>query len=64
VVTAGSVVTRSVPPLTIVQGNPAVPVARCEVPMGFLTVKEFSRKMRPLNKPTPKPRPPVQPEAS
>ena len=33
VVTAGSVVNESVPPRTVVQGNPARPVARCEVPL-------------------------------
>ncbi len=33
VVTAGSVVTRSVPPHTVVRGNPAMPVARCRVPL-------------------------------
>jgi acetyltransferase-like isoleucine patch superfamily enzyme len=33
VVTAGSVVTQSVPPMTVVQGNPAVPVARCGIPL-------------------------------
>ena len=33
VVTAGSVVSASVPPATMVRGNPAVPVARCGVPM-------------------------------
>lgn len=49
VVTAGSVVTSSVPPMTVVQGNPAVPVARCGVPLGSkITLKEFSRKLRPL----------------
>jgi len=49
VVTAGSVVTRSVPPMTVVQGNPAVPVARCGVPLGpEITVKEFSRHLKPL----------------
>jgi acetyltransferase-like isoleucine patch superfamily enzyme len=49
VVTAGSVVTQSVPPMTVVQGNPAVPVARCGVPLvGDLTLKEFSRRLRPL----------------
>ena len=53
VVSAGSVVTRSIPPLTVVQGNPAVPVARCEVPMGDLSVKEFARKLRPLIPPKP-----------
>jgi acetyltransferase-like isoleucine patch superfamily enzyme len=49
VVTAGSVVTRSVPPLTVVQGNPAMPVARCEIPLGPQTTqKEFSRRLKPL----------------
>ena len=49
VVTAGSVVTQSVPPMTVVQGNPAVPVARCGVPLGpEITLKEFSRRLRPL----------------
>ncbi|HYW38891.1 MAG TPA: acyltransferase [Terriglobales bacterium] len=49
VVTAGSVVTRSVPPLTVVQGNPAIPVARCGIPLGpDVTLKEFSRLLRPI----------------
>jgi acetyltransferase-like isoleucine patch superfamily enzyme len=49
VVNAGSVVTRSVPPMTMVQGNPAVPVARCGVPLGLHTpLKVFYRKLRPL----------------
>ena len=49
VVTAGSVVTRSVPPMTVVQGNPAIPVATCEVPLtAEITVKEFSRQLKPL----------------
>lgn len=49
VVTAGSVVTQSVPPMTVVQGNPAVPVARCGTPLGPNTlVKEFSRQLKPL----------------
>jgi acetyltransferase-like isoleucine patch superfamily enzyme len=49
VVTAGSVVTQSVPPMTVVQGNPAVPVARCGVPLGEnVTLKEFSRCLKPL----------------
>ncbi len=48
VVAAGSVVTRSVPPMTLVQGNPAVPVARCGVPLGpDVTQKEFSRQLKP-----------------
>jgi acetyltransferase-like isoleucine patch superfamily enzyme len=49
VVNAGSIVTRSVPPLTMVQGNPAVPVARCGVPLGAHTpLKEFYRALRPI----------------
>lgn len=49
VVAAGSVVTRSVPPMTVVQGNPAVPVALCGVPLGpDVTQKEFSRRLKPL----------------
>jgi serine acetyltransferase len=49
VVTAGSVVTQSVPPMTVVQGNPAVPVARCGIPFGKdVSVKKFSRLLKPL----------------
>jgi acetyltransferase-like isoleucine patch superfamily enzyme len=49
VVTAGSVVTRSVPPMMVVQGNPATPVARCGVPLTPDTkIKEFSRRLKPL----------------
>jgi acetyltransferase-like isoleucine patch superfamily enzyme len=49
VVTAGSVVTRSVAPLTMVQGNPAKPIARCGVPLGLDTpVKEFYRRLTPI----------------
>ena len=49
VVAAGSVVTRSVPPLLLVQGNPAVPIAQCGVPIGPKTsAREFSRNLRPL----------------
>ena len=48
VVTAGSVVTKSVPPMTVVQGNPATPIARCGIPLGFsTTLKEFSRRLKP-----------------
>jgi serine acetyltransferase len=50
VVTAGSVVTKSVPPMTLVQGNPAVPVAECGVLLNDRTsVKEFSRRLKPLS---------------
>jgi acetyltransferase-like isoleucine patch superfamily enzyme len=49
VVTSGSVVTRSVAPLTMVQGNPAKPIARCGVPLGLDTpVKEFYARLSPL----------------
>ena len=56
VVAAGSVVTRSVAPMTMVQGNPAVPVARCGIPLGPRTMlKEFSRQLQPVPLRTPKP---------
>jgi acetyltransferase-like isoleucine patch superfamily enzyme len=49
VVTAGSVVLRSVAPLTMVQGNPAKPIARCEVPLGLHTpFDDFVRGLRPV----------------
>lgn len=51
VVTAGSVVTSSVPPMTVVQGNPAVPIAKCGVPLWPDTpLKEFSRQLKPLRR--------------
>jgi acetyltransferase-like isoleucine patch superfamily enzyme len=49
VVAAGSVVTRSVAPLTMVQGNPAKPIARCGIPLGLNTpIKEFYRRLTPI----------------
>lgn len=49
VVTAGSVVTRSVLPMSVVQGNPAVPVATCGVPLTqWTSMKEFRRKLKPF----------------
>ena len=51
VVAAGSVVTRSVAPLTMVQGNPAQPIARCGVPLGIDTpIKEFYRRLTPIER--------------
>ena len=48
-VTAGSVVTKSVPPLTMVQGNPAVPIARMDIPFRpTISMKEFSRHLKPI----------------
>jgi serine acetyltransferase len=50
VVASGSVVTRSVAPLTMVQGNPARPIARCGVPLGLDTpVKEFYARLTPID---------------
>jgi acetyltransferase-like isoleucine patch superfamily enzyme len=49
VITAGSVVTSSVPAMTVAQGNPAVPIAKCSVPLVPDTnLKEFSRRLQPL----------------
>jgi acetyltransferase-like isoleucine patch superfamily enzyme len=49
VVTAGSVVTRSIPPLTMVQGNPAKPIARCGVPLSRrISAKKFYAQLRPI----------------
>jgi acetyltransferase-like isoleucine patch superfamily enzyme len=49
VVTAGSVVTSSVPPMTMVQGNPAVPIAKCGVPLTIKTkLAEFYLKLKPI----------------
>jgi acyl-[acyl carrier protein]--UDP-N-acetylglucosamine O-acyltransferase len=48
VITAGSVVTTSVPPMTVVQGNPAVPVAKCGVPLvPDTSLMEFSIRLKP-----------------
>ena len=47
IVTAGSVVTKSVPPKTMVQGNPARTIALVEVPLGLgVSVKEFAKGLR------------------
>jgi serine acetyltransferase len=55
VVAAGSVVTRSVPAGIMVQGNPAVAVARCGILLGPTTsIKEFTRNLRPINPPSPR----------
>jgi acetyltransferase-like isoleucine patch superfamily enzyme len=50
IVTAGSVVTKSVPPKTMVQGNPARPIATAEIPFGpGISLKEFAKGLRPLD---------------
>ena len=50
VVSAGSVVTTSVPPMTMVQGNPAKRVARCGIPLGLHTSRtQFIRNLKRLD---------------
>jgi len=49
VIKAGSVVSQSVPPMTVVEGNPAVAVARCGVALRQdISLKTFSRNLKPL----------------
>jgi acetyltransferase-like isoleucine patch superfamily enzyme len=51
IVTAGSVVTKSVPPKTMVQGNPAEPIATVEVPLRLdVSMKEFAKGLRPIRR--------------
>jgi acetyltransferase-like isoleucine patch superfamily enzyme len=51
VVAAGSVVTRSVPPMTLVQGNPAVAIATVGVPFRLdVSVREWMKHLRPLRR--------------
>jgi|SRR5215831_4407663 len=52
VVTAGSVVTMSIPAKTVVQGNPARPIAKCGVTLaGDTTLQEFYLSLRPMKAP-------------
>jgi acetyltransferase-like isoleucine patch superfamily enzyme len=49
VITAGSVVTSSVPPATLVQGNPAKAIARCGMPLGLHTPsRQFATHLKRL----------------
>jgi acetyltransferase-like isoleucine patch superfamily enzyme len=49
VVTAGSVVSSSVAPMTVVQGNPARPIATCGVTLGEKTsMGQFLHSLRPV----------------
>ena len=51
VVTAGSVVSSSVRPMTVVQGNPARPIATCGVTLGEkTTMGQFLHSLRPLER--------------
>jgi acetyltransferase-like isoleucine patch superfamily enzyme len=54
VITAGTVVHRSVPPQTMVRGNPGECIAKVSVPMSHLiSMEEFSRGLRPIRKDAP-----------
>jgi acetyltransferase-like isoleucine patch superfamily enzyme len=49
VITAGSVVSASVPPMTVVQGNPARPIATCGVSLAKdAPIAQFYASLRPL----------------
>jgi acetyltransferase-like isoleucine patch superfamily enzyme len=49
VVAAGSVVTSSVAPMTMVQGNPARPVAKCGLPLAVKTEPaDFYSQLQPI----------------
>lgn len=51
VVAAGSVVTKSVETMTMVQGNPAKPIAKCGVALTWdMPYKEFLRHLKPLGR--------------
>jgi serine acetyltransferase len=61
VIAAGSVVTTSIPPMTVAQGNPAKPVAKVGITFGpEVTVKAFSLRLKRLeNAAPPKPAAPA-----
>jgi len=49
VVSAGSVVSRTVPAHTLVRGNPAMPIAHCGISLGGgVSYEQFLRNLRPL----------------
>ena len=50
VVAAGSVVSHSVPPMMMVQGNPAKPIAKCGISLAEKhSLREFYKQLRPLD---------------
>jgi heptaprenylglycerol acetyltransferase len=51
IVTAGSVVNKSVPPKTMVRDNPAQPIATVGIPFGLdVSLKEFAKGLRPIRR--------------
>ena len=51
VVTAGSVVTQNVPPMTVVQGNPAVAIAKVGIPMKMnVSLRNWVRALKPIRR--------------
>lgn len=51
VLSAGSVINRSVPPYIMMQGNPALPVAKCGIPLTKSTqMWEFYKNLKPIKK--------------
>ena len=49
VVSAGSVVSRSVPAHTLVRGNPAMPIAHCGISLGGgVSYEQFLRNLKPI----------------
>lgn len=51
VITAGTIVTRSVPPRTVVQGNPGKFVATCSIPLTNNTpTHEFAKGYKPIKR--------------
>ncbi len=58
VVTAGSVVSSSIPPQTVVQGNPARPIATCGVNLvGDEPLTAFYRALKPIKQRRPEHKP-------
>lgn len=52
VITAGSVVSTSIPPHCLAQGNPARIVAKCTIPLGWNTpTKAFYGGLEPIKRP-------------
>ena len=65
IVSAGSVVTKSVPPKTMVRGNPAQPIATVEFPLRQdVSVKQFAKGLKPIRARSSQPTKPSEKESS